>query len=71
MKIVKQGKVDDNIYRGTCRNCGTEIEFDKNEAKYVSDQRDGDFLTMRCPTYRCGMDINVSVRTGLKRRERY
>lgn len=51
MKIIKQGqKPEDKVYRGTCRRCHTEIEFSQAEATYVPDQREGDYLTIHCPT---------------------
>ncbi|AXV15107.1 hypothetical protein CYG48_04960 [Neorhizobium sp. SOG26] len=60
MKIIKQGKhPGEKVYRGTCRTCSTEIEFERHEARYQVDQRDGDFLQIACPT--CGEDINVSA----------
>jgi hypothetical protein len=61
MRIVRQGKLPETqLFRGTCRSCDTEIEFMRIEAKQVSDQRDGDYLSHPCPI--CKADINVSVR---------
>lgn len=51
MKILTKGtKPTDRIYRSTCPECGTEYEFAQHEAKYHSDQRDGDVLEIKCPS---------------------
>lgn len=56
MKIIQQGKnPNEKVYRATCRNCSTEIEFERHEANYHHDQRDGDYLSVPCPT--CRRDI--------------
>lgn len=48
--IIKRGEVPANkIFRGFCMNCKTEVEFPRRAAKYNSDQRDGDFLSVDCP----------------------
>ncbi len=62
MKIIKEGKLpednEDNEYDGTCHNCSTIIKFKQHEAKINYDQRDGDFLSIRCPL--CNKYINVN-----------
>lgn len=59
MKIIKDGKPPENkIHRTNCRNCRTRFEFAAREAKYISDQRDGDFLQIACPT--CGVRVTVT-----------
>lgn len=60
MKIIKQGQLPaERVYQGTCRRCTTEVEFQRGEATYHADQRDGDFLTVRCPV--CNDTITVDV----------
>jgi len=60
VKVIKQGqKPESRVYRGACRTCHTEIEFERHEAKYNVDQRDGDYLSIRCPT--CSSDILVAA----------
>ena len=50
MKIIKRGKKpEERVYRVTCEYCETVFEFVKKEAKYVSDERDGDALEVKCP----------------------
>lgn len=61
MKVIKQG-IDPATkeIRATCSNCKTEIEFLPHEARYSSDQRDGDFYSVDCPT--CKRIITKDVR---------
>lgn len=55
MKILQEGKLPGNrAYRSQCRNCGTKFEFTALEATLVPDQRDGDYLEIRCPLAGCG-----------------
>jgi predicted RNA-binding Zn-ribbon protein involved in translation (DUF1610 family) len=66
VKILKQGKLAaDEVYQGDCNHCGTEVEFQRKEARYVSDQRDGDALVVECPT--CKHEIWTSVRSRMDR----
>lgn len=65
MRIIKQGRLTaDEVYQGECNGCGTEVEFQRKEARYVNDQRDGDALVVVCPT--CKNEIWTAVR-GAKR----
>jgi len=60
MRIIKQGVAPtERVYCGTCRNCETEIEFKQHEAKTNFDQRDGNYLSIKCPT--CGETIWTNV----------
>jgi len=57
MKILKEGQLPEaQVYKATCRKCGTEYEFTRGEARYSSDQRDGDALITKCPLLGCGQD---------------
>lgn len=50
MKVIKRGELPETkVYGGKCQRCSTEVEFVRGEAKYNSDQRDGDFLSIACP----------------------
>ena len=63
MKIIKHGTAPgDNKHRATCHNCGTVIEFMQSEAERVFDQRDGDYLRIKCPV--CPRDITKSIDTS-------
>ena len=53
MRIIREGQLpEDKIFRGTCSTCKTEFECKRHEGKYISAQRDGDFLEVECP--KCG-----------------
>lgn len=57
MKIITPGKLpQEKVYTTTCRNCGCRFEFTRDDARYVSDQRDGDALTVRCPQQGCNTE---------------
>lgn len=45
----------DRKYETRCRECETKFSFQRSEAEYVSDQRDGDALVIKCPV--CGHKI--------------
>jgi len=50
MEIIQRGqKPEEKPYRVTCRTCDTVFEFLRSEAKYVPDQRDGDYVEINCP----------------------
>lgn len=66
MKILHRGEdPKDKIYRPTCRNCRTQVEFtrDDPEVRYNNDQRDGDYLSCACPV--CTSTITVAVGLGV------
>lgn len=61
MKIIHRGeRPEDQVYRAGCWRCATQVEFQRSEATYHSDQRDGDYLAVTCPV--CGSAITASVR---------
>lgn len=61
MRIIKRGFIPENyVFQATCGHCKTEVEFEANEAKRTNDQREGDFLTVKCPL--CGRDIHVDCK---------
>lgn len=56
MKIIKSGKKQPALLRKkiTCSECKCRFQLEsKSEAKFVSDQRDGDYYEIRCPQCRC------------------
>jgi endogenous inhibitor of DNA gyrase (YacG/DUF329 family) len=56
MEIIKRGTLpSERQYSGTCSTCGTQVKFKEGEARFHSDQRDGDFITVDCPV--CGKII--------------
>jgi hypothetical protein len=65
MEIVKRGNPpSERLYEGACWACNTVIRFQRGEAKYSSDQLDGDFLSMPCPV--CHGSIHVGVSKYIK-----
>lgn len=53
MKVIQPGNVPrEKVYQSTCKKCGCIFEFARMEARYVSDQRDGDAVVIHCPM--CG-----------------
>lgn len=36
-------------YKASCNKCRTTISFLRRDANHQSDQRDGDYLWVRCP----------------------
>jgi phage FluMu protein Com len=49
-KILRQGKLPEKeLFEISCDNCKTLFQFERQEAKLVPDQRDGDFLEIDCP----------------------
>lgn len=65
MKIIKEGRPPEKkVYRGNCRYCETVIEFERIEATYRSDNRDGDYLEIQCPV--CGKVITSSIKNWIR-----
>jgi RNase P subunit RPR2 len=58
MKIIKKGKIPKDIpYNVSCDDCSTIFEFHAKEAKYTTDTRDGDYLTIKCPVCKKKIDV--------------
>ena len=50
MEIIEQGKLpEEQKYQVRCKNCKTLFRFKRSEGKYISDQRDGDSIEVKCP----------------------
>lgn len=50
IKIIKQGQVPaKREFVAKCINCKTEVEFLQEDGEVISDQRDGDYISIRCP----------------------
>jgi RNase P subunit RPR2 len=60
MEIIRHGQLPlDKTYTVTCRNCDTVYRFQRSEARFHSDQRDGDALATDCPV--CQRTIFIAV----------
>lgn len=58
MRLIKKGVIKRKFTgRWSCRECGSEWELDATdpEPHLVSDQREGDYYQMDCPT--CGYKV--------------
>ncbi len=63
MRIIKEGKLPgDRVGQVECPNCHTHFEFKASEAKFVSEQRDGDYYRITCPFVGCGHSVCVDKR---------
>ena len=60
MKILKSGELPDTRRWGKCSHCGCIIECDVDEARIISDPREGDDRCVDCPTPTCGGTIWVT-----------
>ena len=61
MKIIERGTDPKTVpIRATCNHCRTVFEFHPIEAKYNSDQRDGDFYSIDCPVCKRTVTKNAS-----------
>jgi hypothetical protein len=50
IKVIKRGiPPQEKKYNVVCRQCYSELEFVKSDAKYVGNQREGDYLCLICP----------------------
>lgn len=62
MKIISRGEPPEiKPVRAECGHCHTVVEFLVVEARYVSDQRDGDYYSLKCPV--CTREITKAVRS--------
>lgn len=55
------GKIDP-YFETTCGRCGCFFGFNKSDAKFLDDQRDGPSLTISCPGSGCGARVVVDAR---------
>lgn len=61
--ITKRGTPPEQlVHEATCTHCKTEYEFTRDEAKYISDQRDGDCLKTTCPV--CKREVFTAANKG-------
>lgn len=60
MKILKPGRIEVE-HRGQCGTCKCKVQFEHREGEVMSDQRDGDYIRVKCPTRKCPDYINVQL----------
>lgn len=49
VEILRQGTPPISHITTTCRRCDTEFRFDRGDAVWMEDCRDGDFYKINCP----------------------
>lgn len=49
MKILKIGRINKNVFRGSCIKCGCEVETEENEAEWIEDRPNDGALKVNCP----------------------
>ncbi len=60
MKILKKGILPkDKTYTVSCGNCHTKFQFKQHEGEIIEDDRDGDYITIKCPI--CKGHVNTSI----------
>jgi hypothetical protein len=61
IEVVIRGKPPaERSYTVTCR-CKSVLKFLRRDAKFTSDQREGDFLTISCPVCAESVHVNASA----------
>jgi hypothetical protein len=57
IEVVSVGnkQPENRIYRRSCGNCGSLLQFKSGDGRFVCDQRDGNAIVIKCPV--CGVDV--------------
>lgn len=62
MEIIEPGQIpEEEVFTGQCTRCRCKVRFKRSEAKYRSSPRNETFLTVKCPTAKCGNEIWVEI----------
>lgn len=64
MKIISKGGPPLKRYAFTCRKCKTIATADRDEGRYVEDQRDGDAIVFKCPVCSNECWVNYNLHSG-------
>lgn len=65
MEIIKEGELPGSkTYTATCNSCKTVFRFRAGEAKYITDQRDGDYYSVTCPLKGCHSTVTANARNN-------
>ncbi len=54
--------LENYIFDATCVRCKSELQFQRRDGEVTSDQRDGDFVTVKCPV--CGTPVHAALSKG-------
>lgn len=60
MRVLKKGRSKDWKTRVDCNCCDARLEVSSADCSRVSDQRDGDFYSCKCPE--CGHHVTICAR---------
>lgn len=61
MEILERGKLpSEQVYVCTCGSCKSKLRFTQSEATVHYDQRDGDYVWVKCPV--CSSTITHYVK---------
>lgn len=61
MEIISRGQIPTKLITTKCHNCDTVFRFNKRvEANYISDDRDGDYYSLRCPLCREPVKVDAA-----------
>jgi len=53
VEVIERGTPPEEVnYEVQCQKCISKLKFKRSDAGYVSDQRDGNYLTVECPVCR-------------------
>ena len=59
IQVLKVGVLPTEVkYHFVCYNCKTEFIATRGDGRFAYDQRDGDFVSVKCPT--CGQETSSS-----------
>ena len=61
MEILKRGSVFPKTADVTCRNCKSILRINEDDGAKHFDQRDGDFLTVKCPVCQAIITTSLSL----------
>ena len=61
MEIISYGTLPSTLHDATCSNCKTQFRFKESEAQMVSDPRDGNYWTIKCPLSGCNNIVTVKA----------
>jgi hypothetical protein len=60
IEVIEPGHLpEERVYEARCGHCRALLRFKRVDAKFTDDQRDGAFLTVKCPT--CGHAVHTAA----------
>lgn len=63
IEVINRGHLPENDqFEAKCNHCKSDLRFLRSDARFTSDQRDGDFVTVDCPV--CSHAVHVASSKG-------